>query len=267
MKSYAAVLILILSVFSCKKDPQETVTEDKIGKINFYFDHSVKNQPLVLKSMIYTNEAGNNYQVDQLMYFISDVTLHNTNGSDIIIDDWKSIHYIDLDVPSTLVWNVYDNIPAGSYSSVSFIFGITESSNESYMFVNPPEVNMSWPEILGGGYHYLMLNGKWEMPDSTINSFDFHLGIGQLYAGSTFSTDSITSYVQNYFNVNLTNSGFDMEEDENVDITIMMDVDSWFSSPHLYDHNIYGSYVMQNQNTLQIIKENGADVFSVVSIQ
>jgi hypothetical protein len=25
------------------------------------------------------------------------------------------------------------------------------------MFVNPPEVNMAWPEVLGGGYHYLML--------------------------------------------------------------------------------------------------------------
>ena len=34
------------------------------------------------------------------------------------------------------------------------------------MFVNPPEVNMMWPDVLGGGYHYLMLNGKWKTPEN-----------------------------------------------------------------------------------------------------
>jgi len=41
-----------------------------------------------------------------------------------------------------------------------------------------------------------------------------------------------------------------------------MNIDSWFSTPNIYDFNVDGGAIMENQILLQKIKENGYDVFS-----
>ena len=39
-------------------------------------------------------------------------------------------------------------------------------------------------------------------------------------------------------------------------------IKKWFRSPHVYDFNAFGSAIMQNQEAQQLLKENGADVFT-----
>ena len=145
-----------------------------------------------------------------------------------IIDDQRDINFIDLDMPSTLTWNVYDSIPAGLYDSITFIFGINEEKNQSHIFVNPPESNMEWPDVIGGGYHYMMFNGKWVDTLSQIENFNFHMGIGQLYKSNVVSIDSIYAFVQNYFKVTIPNSLFTISEGKTRQIEIIMNIDSWF---------------------------------------
>ena len=149
---------LLLLTVSCKED--DPVAENTSGHISFTFTHLLDGLPLEKDVMKYVNAAGNPYEINQVMYFISDVTLHKSDGTKRLISDWKDIHYVDIDIPETLKWDVYDDIPSGNYDSVSFIFGISGEKNKSFMFVNPPEVNMMWPDILGGGYHYMMINGS-----------------------------------------------------------------------------------------------------------
>jgi hypothetical protein len=256
---------LLLINVSCNNDkPGENTTS---GHISFSFTHLVEGLALQKDNMKYINAAGNPYEINQVMYFISDVTLHKSDGTKKLIRDWKDIHYVDIDIPSTLKWDVYDDILVGSYDSVSFIFGITGEKNKSFMFVNPPEVNMMWPDILGGGYHYMMINGSWKDNSNVIKSYAFHLGIGQLYKSNVIEVDSIYAFVQNYFNVKLPNSAFTIEENKTRQIEIIMNVDSWFKTPHIYNHNFWGGAIMQNQAAMQMAKENGYDVFSVGTIK
>ena len=42
-----------------------------------------------------------------------------------------------------------------------------------------------------------------------------------------------------------------------------MNIESWFTTPHNFDFNYWGGNVMQNQQALQTIKENGHDIFTV----
>jgi hypothetical protein len=42
-----------------------------------------------------------------------------------------------------------------------------------------------------------------------------------------------------------------------------MNVDSWFKTPHINDHNYWGGASIQKQPALQMVKENGFDVFTV----
>jgi hypothetical protein len=185
---------------------------------------------------------------------------------------------------------VFDPIIAGNYEKVSFTFGISEAKNQSLMFVNPPERDMFWPDVLGGGYHYLKLNGKWlaaknlvipfktynfimflcqtpSSPDDILKPFNFHLGIGQIYSGGGMNTDSITGFVQNYFEVELPNSAFSISDGDTLQFEIRMNVENWFQNPHIWDHNYWGGMIMQNQEAMNTACENGKeDVFGFEKI-
>jgi len=254
--------ISIIFLLSCKKET--TNNEGDFGKLKIEFSHSVDSLPLVKNQMVYINAAGNQYEISEVKYFIFDLILYDKNKTEVLINKWKAIHYIDIDYPNTLTWNVYDEIPVGKYDSISFIFGLNEARNISFQFVNPPEVNMFWPEILGGGYHYLMINGKWKDSNNQISPFNFHLGIGQIYAGGLINTDSIIGYVHNYFKVSIPTPKLSFDKGKTSILKINMNINSWFCTPYIYNHDYWGSNIMQDQDAMNIAKQNGFDVFSVL---
>jgi hypothetical protein len=264
MKRRIFPLLLIIILFgneSCTKHTDPVA--DPSGKVTFEFQHLVNGSPLVENELKYTNEAGNHYLITEVKYFISDVAFYKHGGIRTLVHQWKDIFYIDEDIPSTKTIPFFDPIPAGNYDSINFVFGITASKNKSFIFVNAPEVNMAWPEILGGGYHYMMINGKWLDSAGITQPFNFHMGIGQLYHGTSFNTDSIYGYVQNYFTASLKHSAFTIDEGETLTFKVQMNIESWFKTPHTYDHNYWGGAIMQNQAAMQTIKENGMDVFTI----
>jgi len=258
------VFLLLMILFSCKKE--KTNQDKESGNLKIEFSHSVDNLQLVKNQMVYYNAAGNKYEVSEIKYFISDLIIYYQNNSKVLINKWKTIHYIDIDYLNSLIWEIYDDLPTGKCDSVSFIFGLNEARNISFQFVNPPEVNMFWPEILGGGYHYLMINGKWKDENNQTNPFNFHLGIGQIYSGGVINTDSIIGYVHNYFKVCLPTPKLLIENGKTSLLKINMNINSWFSTPYIYNHNYWGGNIMQNQDAMNMAKENGFDVFSIVDI-
>lgn len=268
MKNNNLIFILITTflfiIAGCKKDPEKPEILNTSGKLNIEFKHIVGTDSLILNSNCYINEAQNHYQIDELMYFISDVKLFIHQSTPKLIDDWKSIHFVDVKMPGSLEWKIYDSIPQGNIDSISFIFGLTEQRNQSFLFVNPPESNMFWPDILGGGYHYMMLNGKWIITNQEETPFNFHLGIGQIYTDTiTHNTSTITEYVQNYFTVTLPTPNLTIHANRTSTLTLQMDISSWFKTPYVWDFNYWGGSVMQNQRAMNGIKENGFDVFSI----
>jgi hypothetical protein len=255
------ILLVLLLIASCKKEddpPQEVVG----GHITLEVHHKINGQELIKNQWLYVNMAGNSYQVTDVMYFISDICFYKTGGTYTMIRNQKEIFYINDEEPSTMSIALSDLIPPGSYDSVSFIFGIDSVKNKSNRFVNPPEVIMAWPEVLGGGYHYMMINGKWKDTSGLEQPYNLHLGIGQLYHGTTYHTDSIYAYVQNYFRVTLPESSFSINKNESLTFRLTMNLDRWFSTPHVFDLNYWGGAIMQNQAAMQVLKENGPFVFS-----
>ncbi len=232
----------------------------------FHFSHFCEGDTLKYDQTIYTNEAGNEYQVNEIKYFISDVTLHKKDGKKIMINKENDIYYIDSHYPATQKWQVFDAIPTGEYEKVTFTFGINQAKNQSFMYVNPPEVEMVWPEILGGGYHYLMINGKfWDAP--YLRPFDFHLGVGQIYPPNSHNYDSILGFVHNHFEVDLPNSSFTITDGKTLNFDIIMQVEEWFRDPNTWDHLVWGNYTMENQDAMQAMKENGHTVFITGNIR
>ena len=256
---YCIVLLLFFFVASCKEEPEIV----KNTFLSIQFVHNVDDSPIVLDTKHYYNEAGSKYLINEVKYFISGLYLYKRDGTKVKISQDDGIHYVDMDYPSTLSWNISEYISEGYYDSLGFVFGLSRTDNQSYRFLNPPESNMAWPQLLGGGYHYMMINGWFERGDTVSAPLNIHLGRGQIYQGSTNAVDSIIGFVDNHFQVTLAQS-FLIKRDQTANLTLVMNIENWFKEPFVYDFNYWGSHIMQNQAAMQMLKENGKkNVFSV----
>jgi len=246
---FLIVFFCLTALLSCKKE--------KYGSIEFHFKHSIDGNTIFFNHLIYTNAAGNLYQVNEIKYFISKVCLYDSEGGVTVITQDKGIHYVDSDIERTLRWKI-DRVPQKQYQAISFIFGLDESENKSFRFVNPPESNFWWPEVLGGGYHYMQINGKFKNNEGNIQNMNIHTGIGQIY-----EDNHVVAFVHNHFTVTLPVHFF-VSENNTLPLVLNMEVQRWFDSPNLYNFDDFGTGIMQNQRAQELLRENGWNVFEVI---
>jgi hypothetical protein len=256
-------LAIGIIIISCKKDVITTIkvapAKDTTGNVTLSFAHYVNGNPVQLDTMIYTNAAGNLYEIDDFKYFISNVQFHKSNGIVKNINTCTWNYYVDNTIPSSLTWDICDKLPVGTYDTISFRFGFANAQNQTNMFLNPPESNMFWPMMLGGGYHYMQLDGKWRDSINQIENFNTHLGIGRVIYGSD------TIFVDNSFIVKLPVS-FTLTATTTPVVQIIMNIDRWYNNPYVFDFNYYGQMIMMNQDAMHKISANGWDVFTVGAV-
>ena len=238
--------LVVLSALLCGACTKPT------GHITLNFSFVVDNEPLRLDTCMYQNAAGNLYEVNDVQFFISHVRLETTSGEIVEIADNQGIHYTDIRIPGTLSWDIADILPADEYKSITFVFGLEGTQNTTGFFPNPPENNMSWPDMLGGGYHYMKINGRWIDPEGTRQPFNLHSG--------KIATDS--GFADNTFIVTLPLEKFAVIDKGTAELTLQMNVNAWFSNPYLFDFNVFGGSIMQNREAQEVLRANGWDVFS-----
>jgi hypothetical protein len=116
---------------------------------------------------------------------------------------------------------------------------------------------MFWPEPMGGGYHMMKLNGFYKNTTNTPTPFNTHIGKGKVISGSD------TTYFNNSFTASLPSSSFALTKDATKEIEIIMNIDSWYKTPNVYDHNVFGGSIMNNQTAMGMLVQNGFDVFTI----
>ena len=223
------------------------------GHIKLNFSFVVDKDSLRLDTCVYQNAAGNLYEVNDVQFFISHVRLETASGEIVEIADNQGIHYTDIRIPGTLSWNIADVLPADEYKSITFVFGLEGEQNTTGYFPNPPENNMSWPDMIGGGYHYMKINGRWIDGSGVRQPFNLHTG--------KIATDN--GFADNTFTVTLPLENFAVIHKETADLTLQMNVNAWFSNPYLFDFNVFGGSIMQNREAQEALRANGWDVFGV----
>lgn len=238
---------------SCQPDPME-------GGFNFNFSFSFEGRTLDFDSTVYIIESGNAIRINDIQYFISDVALVDKDGNrHRFQNEENQIHYVDSRIAATLSWETGENFPAGVYDYVEFTYGLDSATNRTGLFLDYPENGMFWPEALGGGYHYMKLNGYW-VPDTLSGNwetFGFHTGIGQ-----TWQDGIAVAFHQNYRRVTDTIRIF-LTDGEARSLTLNMETAEWFRNPHVWDFRQFGGAIMQDQEAQQVIKENVPGVFDI----
>jgi hypothetical protein len=238
MKKTLLLISTIAFLFtSCDKD--KAIATD----ITINFTHTVDASELMTNSMIYTNEAGENYDIQTLKYLISEIALHSEDGSSLLLDE---VHFIDISDESTFSLT-YNEVPNNNYTSISFDMGLDTAKNISYEYVNDDfHATMFWPELNGGGYHYMKLEGAYNNYSTFYNT----------HTGGTMGADYSFNHVEN---ISLT-----VDNDlGNISVNINMELNNWYNSPQI-EFSSYGMGIMMNMMMQNDIKVNGsANVFSV----
>lgn len=251
MKPTLWMMLACLALFNaCRKS-------DDPGVLDLHVGYAVNGGPLVCDTLRYVNEAGNPFLVTEIQWFLSRLELQNEQGEWIAFGEGDQPYYIDTQLPETQTLRSQP-LPTGHYRALRFTFGLDEADNRTGRFPNPPESNMFWPDLLGGGYHYMKLNGKWQDAEGRRVPLNIHLGIGQ--------NESLTAFYPNHFSVTLP-ADLTLSAGQHAEAQLLMTIDNWFRSPHVYDFGTDGSAIMQNQAAQAKLKENGADVFSFHPIE
>lgn len=255
MKKTLLILILLAAAFvSCIKPVN-------FGNISVGIHYSVNGNPLVIDTLCYENEAGNQFLITEIQWFLSNIELKNEAGDWIMLHqpgladtlDINRIYYIDTDIPESQTLHSRP-VEVGNYTAIRFTFGLDETDNQTGLFTDPPESEMFWPDMLGGGYHYMKLNGKYLDSEGRLAPMAIHLGIGQ--------NEDCTEFYQNYFIVELP-IDFNVKANTENQLNLTMVIDNWFRNPNTIDFNEFGSHIMQNQTAQRMLSSNGKDVFKI----
>lgn len=233
MKYFSFFILLATIFFSCD-------TDDDL-KIDIQFRHFINNESLVLNDLIYTNQGGEIYSVQRLMYVISDLKLYCENGDIIYLDNF---YFLNLDDINSLTIN--DIIVPSTCISISFTFGFSNVNNLSNVYLNSSNNFhnlMFWPDLLGGGYHYLKLEGKYYNSNQEEQFYNTHTGA---LNGTDYSFD---------YNQDISSENYNT-------LYIDMNINNFYNSP-IYNFENFGSGIMQNESAQQLIFTNLEDVFSI----
>lgn len=235
MKSMIWLIPIVIAAFAgCKKDSQPHLSD-----VTLNLKYEADGNLLLPDTLLYLNDAGNLYSVNRLEYYISDITLRSSTG----MQNRGEIFYVNA-FSSATGSILIDAIPYSHYDQLSFHIGIKPSANITGFLPNTQEnINMSWPDVMGGGYHFLKFEGFVLFNGSKLG-YTMHLG-----------NDS--SLVKCSVPLNLSVSS------PAVHLNMVMNLNEWFRSPHLYNIITDGNHIMGNQVLMSKIAQNGFNVFSI----
>ena len=154
--------------YGCNKE------ESTASLVYLNFDHTVDGMELNLNDTWYNCAAGHQFQVARLKYYTSNFALENTASERI---ELREVHYRDVEEPDTRTFE-WKNVPPGEYTALSFVFGLDETVNVDNGLPNTTtNINMEWPLPGDQGYHYMKLEGRYDLNGSgVIKPFNLHTG-------------------------------------------------------------------------------------------
>jgi hypothetical protein len=117
-----ACLALIVAVSSCKKDNDDS--QDKSpAPLSIEFDNIAGDQNLAMDGTTeYTNGSGEKFTVTDLRYFISNIKVTGTDGSEYTVPQDSSYFLIKENDEET--HEAVVNVPQGDYNKISFVLGV-----------------------------------------------------------------------------------------------------------------------------------------------
>lgn len=254
---FLAVAFLVILLCSCSEDDDISVDYVSV-KLNFshsWGDTEISSEDF--DELKFTTEIGDLLSIERLRYLISDITFTHESG---IVTRLNDYNLVDVTNNEGLSFTSSNGVLPGNYSSVSFRFGFSEEKNldGAYPDLNTASFNVpgenSTPN-LGGGYHYMQFDGSYIDNLTNQSPFNYHVI-------SAIDLTNLNDPVDTSLKINLG----PLVIGGSTNINIQMDVSEWFKNPNTWDLNENDINLMGNYGVQLLMNQNGASVFSLVSI-
>lgn len=238
------IYVLFFGLFfaSCKKkSASEIAVPDPAAQnsLNIQISYQVDGNALQFDQLEYISLAKYPYSVSKLNYYLSQLSLIKADSSLLRI---KNYFYVDAQDPETNDVQ-FNAVPAGNYVGLCFNIGLDSSQNKNNALEPLVEnINMQWPEPMGGGYHFLKLEGYFSDSSKT-HGYAMHLGTNACLVKIKLLKAIL------------------VKEAENSDLKLRMDLSEWFRNPNTFDFVKDGNYIMGNAAAMKKVADNGKDVF------
>jgi len=255
MKKIALILTIAMAIASCK-NTDDTVVNPVAVSFNFSHNwdgNAIENADFEVTQ--YTNAHGEELSISKIVYLISDITFISSTG---VVYDAGDYNLVNVRDGNNITFTPDILIPPGDYT-VSFTFGFDDEDNidGAYLDLNSSDGSWNVPTPLGGGYHYMRLEGKFIDNTSMEIGYQYHvIRANDMNVLPLLLQD--TSFKVNLGQVTVSN---------NTNVEVKMNVAEWFKSPNEWDLNALHSFLMPNFNAQIMMSENGQlDVFSIGTI-
>lgn len=253
MRKFALLIVLALTIAACD-DNDDAAQPDNVT-VELRFTQNWDGQEVSqadFATTTYTNAHGEDLTIDRLRYLISDIRLENSSGAVIELSDYN---FIDVGAATGLVLMPNVEIPEGTYR-LKARFGFDDEDNVDGAYPDLNSVSWNVPAPMGGGYHYMQLEGKFINDTGDEQSFQYHT-----IRANDMSTTPIT----------LQDTSIDLDLGEltlnnDASIEIAMNVAEWFKNPNEWDLNVLNAALMPNFDAQIMMNENGQNVFELGAV-
>jgi len=219
-------ILLPFLIFSCKDDDVE-----KTSRVKVNMEYSFGEESFEPDSVRYKILSGDSISITRMEYYISNLEFHSEGG-------WTSSDkYVYMNALDPKSFDLA--VPIGAYDSVRLILGLTKEKNKTYALKPLPEnVKMAWPDVMGGGYHFLKLEGHFLNEKSEYLGYALHMG---------------TNSSQRTYVIPLK---IDLIDDQHI-LGMSMDLSSWYNSPYKFNFNTGYNYTMGIDTLMAHLANNG----------
>lgn len=253
MKKITFLVAMALAIVSCKSDDESGTPQAEDVSVAFQFTQNWDGTEITnsdFESTVYTNERGEVLTLSKLVYLISDITFTAADGT---VYDAGDYNLIDVRNGTGLTFTPNIEIPEGTYD-VSLTYGFDDEDNTDgiYLDLNSSDGSWSVPAMLGGGYHFMRMEGFYTNEASEITAFQFH-NIRAAQPGTDPLVTTDTSIPVDLGQITI---------EQGTTIEVKMNASEWFKNPNVWNLNELYQVLMPNYVAQIMMNANGQTVFS-----
>ncbi len=173
MKKWAFSIIILLTLvyWGCQKEVANDVPVSGSYKLKVTFNNTVGGQPMQLGAT-YTNPFAETYTLTAFRYYISNVVLHQSNGSNVSLSDFY--HLVDQADAGTQSFTL--PLTQNKFTRITFTLGVDSVRNVSGTQTGDldPAKGMFW--TWNSGYIMAKLEANSPVSPAAANKIEWHIG-------------------------------------------------------------------------------------------
>lgn len=219
------------------------------GTLRITLDHYVGDASMAFDTVEYNNALGQKFILTKFKYYIGNIVLHGADGKSYAMADYFLVNEEEPESKEIML----NNIPEGTYKSVSFLLGVDSAHNCTGLQSGAldPVNAMFW--TWNTGYIFLKLEGKAPVSKSPGNIIEYHIGGFRQPANSirTITLDLTTPLVVTAGNKHT--------------LHLKADALEVLKTPTAIDFSVLSS--VTDARNAPIIADNYKDMFSVMGVE